>query len=242
MTDSDPMVLEDALEKLRKNSDVLGQLQILIQLGQFYQSKRQYQKALIYSRQALDLVKDQSNPNPDHRIVALVNMGCVYWEMSQLKKAMDFFQDALPIAEELEDDAGRRMLCAIMGVSYWRKGEWSSAINWFEKALQDCSAGEIKTDTSQSIDPWKYEGLKVVMERGVETLKNRIQIAQNQTDPVRILLPSFSMIPLMFFTGQKEEIPRLLQTIVPLAQQLKKNNILDIIPTLQKIMGPWHLP
>ena len=73
MTDSDPMVLEDALEKLRKNSDVLGQLQILIQLGQFYQSKRRYQKALIYSRQALDLVKDQSNPNPNHRIVALVN-------------------------------------------------------------------------------------------------------------------------------------------------------------------------
>ena len=103
MTDSDPMVLEDALEKLRKNSDVLGQLQILIQLGQFYQSKRRYQKALIYSRQALDLVKDQSNPNPHHRIVALVNMGCVYWEMSQLKKAMKFYHNAISISEQLGD-------------------------------------------------------------------------------------------------------------------------------------------
>ena len=232
MDDLNIKALEESLESLRQHSDIPGRLQILIKLGQTYQSTRRYQKALIYFRQALDLVKDQSNP--DHRIVALVNIGCVYWEMSQLKKAMGFFQDALPIAEELGDDAGRMMLCAIMGVSYWRKGEWSGAINWFEKALQDYPVDEITT--AQSIDPWKYQGLKVVMERGIATLKNRIQIAQNQNDPVRILLPSFSMIPLMFFTGQKEEIPRLLQTIVPLAQQLKKNNILDVIPTLKKIM------
>ena len=147
---------------------------------------------------------------------------------------MDFFQNALPIAEELGDDAGRKMLCAIMGVSCWRKGEWFGAIDWFEKALQDCPAGKIKT--TQSIDAWKYQGLKVVMERGIVTLKNRIQIAQNQNDPVRILLPSFSMLPLMFFTGQKEEIPSLLSTIIQLAQQLNKNNILDVIPILKKIM------
>ena len=175
MNDLNTKALEESLKSLSQHSDVHGQLQILIQLGQTYQSKRRYQKALIYFRQALDLVKNQSNP--DHKIVAFVNIGCVYWEMSQLKKAMNFFQDALPIAEELGDGAGRMMLYAIMGVSYWRKGEWSGAIKWFEKALQDCPASEITT--AQSIDPWKYEGLKVVMERGVVTLKNRIQIAQN---------------------------------------------------------------
>ena len=235
MTDSDLMVLEDALKILQKKSDALGQIKILIQLGQIYQSNRQYQKALIYSRRALDLAKDQSNP--DYRIAALVNRGCVYWEMSQLKKAIGFFQDALPITKELGDDVGRRMLYAIMGISYWRKGEWPRAMDWFEKALQDCPAGEIKNNTLQSIDPWKYEGLKIVMERGVETLKNRIQIAKNQNDPVRILLPSFSIVPLMFFTGQKEQIPHLLQTIIPLARQLKKNNILDVILTFKKITG-----
>ena len=232
MNDLNTEVLEKSLETFSQHSNTLSQLQILIQLGQTYQSKRRYQKALIYFRQALDLVKDQSNP--DHRIVALVNIGCVYWDMSQLKKAMDFFQNALPIAEELGDDAGRMMLCAIMGVSHWRKGEWPGAIDWFEKALQDRPVGE--SNIAQSIDPWKYEGLKIVMERGIATLKNRIQSAQNQNDPVRILLPSFSMIPLMYFTGQKEEIPSLLQTVIRLAQQLKKNNILDVIPTLKKIM------
>ena len=234
MTDSNPTVLEDTLKISQKNLDAPGQIQILIQLGRVYQSKRQYQKALIYSKQALDLTKNQSNP--DHRIAALINMGCVYWEMSQLKKAMNFFQIALPITEELKDDAGRMMLCAVMGVSYWRKGNWPRAIDWFEKALQDCPTSQKITDKSKSIDSWKHEGLTVVMERGIETLKNRIQIAQNQNDPVRILLPSFSMVPLMFFTNQKEEIPHLLQTIIPLARQLKKFDVLDVILTLKKIM------
>ena len=115
MNDLNTKALEKSLESLRQHSDVPGRLQILIQLGQIYQSKRRYQKALIYFRQALDLVKDQSNP--DHQIVALVNIGCVYWEMSQLKKAMDFFQNALPIAEELRDDVGQRKLCAIRSIS-----------------------------------------------------------------------------------------------------------------------------
>ena len=63
------------------------------------------------------------------------------------------------------------------------------------------------------------------MDRGIGILKNRIKIAQSQNDPERILLPSFSMIPLVFFTGRKETISPLLKTIIPLAQQLKKNNI-----------------
>ena len=74
------------------------------------------------------------------------------------------------------------------------------------------------------------------MDRGIGILKNRIKIAQSQNDPERILLPSFSMIPLVFFTGRKETISPLLKTIISLAQQLKKNNILNFIPRLKEIM------
>ena len=234
MTDSDPIALENSLKILQKNLDVFGQLQILTRLGKIYQSKRQYQKSLIYFRQALNLVKNQSNF--DYQIIALVNMGCAYWEMSQLKKAMNYFQDALLIIEEPNDSLGKGMLFAIMGVSYWRKGEWSKANQWFENALKNFPAGEIKTDTLQSLDPFKYEGLKIVMEKGIETLKNRIQLAIDQNDPSRVLLPSFSMIPLMFFTGKKEAIPKLMETSVMLAHQQQKHNILDVISTLKKLM------
>jgi len=74
------------------------------------------------------------------------------------------------------------------------------------------------------------------MERGIVTLKNRIQIAQNQHDAVRILLPSFSMVPLMLFTGRKGAIPILLKELVPLAKELKNNKILNTITALEKII------
>ena len=129
------------------------------------------------------------------------------------------------------------MLSAIMGISYWRKGEWSTAFHWFERALPAWIEGKIKSDQSQIDATWKYAGLQFVMERGIATLENRIQIAQDQHDLERILLPSFSMVPLMLFTGRKEKISPLLEEIVPLAQQLGKKNILDAIPTLQNLMG-----
>ena len=234
MNDLDPIILEDSLKILRENSDTPGQLQKLYELGDLFQSKRQYQKALIYARQALDLSNGKSNL--DHQVVALVNIGCVYWEMSQLKKAMKFYQDALSISERLGDKEGQGMLRAIIGISYWRKGEWSVAMNWFEKALQNFPDGKIKTEVLEPIGTCKYKSLRIVMDRGIGILKNRIKIAQSQNDPERILLPSFSMIPLVFFTGRKETISLLLKTIIPLAQQLKKNNILNFIPRLKEIM------
>ena len=234
MNDLDPIILEDSLKILRESSDTPGQLQKLYELGDLFQSKRQYQKALIYARQALDLSNEKSNL--DHQVVALVNIGCVYWEMSQLKKAMKFYQDALSISERLGDKEGQGMLRAIIGISYWRKGEWSVAINWFEKALQNFPDGEIKPEVLEPIGTCKYKGLRIVMDRGIRILKNRIKIAQSQNDPERILLPSFSMIPLVFFTGRKETISPLLKTIIPLAQQLQKNKILDFIPRLKEIM------
>ena len=119
-------------------------------------------------------------------------------EMSQLKKAMKFYQDALSISDQLGDKKGQGMLRAIIGISYWRKGEWSVAMNWFEKALQNFPDGEIKTKVLEPIGTCKYKGLRIVMDRGIGILKNRIIIAQSQNDPERILLPSFSMIPEIF--------------------------------------------
>ena len=181
MNDLDPIILEESLKILSKNSDIPGQFQKIYELGNLFQSKRQYQKALFYAKQALDLSNEK--PILDHQVTALINMGCVYWEMSQLKKAMKFYQDALSISEQLGDKEGQGMLRAIIGISYWRKGEWSIAMNWFEKALQNFPDGEIKTEVLEPIGRCKYKGLKIVMDRGIRILKNRIKIAQSQNDP-----------------------------------------------------------
>ena len=214
--------LEATLEIQKNNGDVPGQLQTLSQLCQGYQSQRKYQKALLFSKQAIELAKAQ--PNTDDQIHALINMGCIYWEMAQLKKAMGFFQEALSITQETEDIEGQKKISAVLGISYWRKGEWSTAFSWFEKSMSIPDA-----------DTPKHDALQVILERGVATLENRIRIAKDQNDAERTLLPCFSMVPLLFFTNRKEKIPQLIKEIIPLAQQLHKQNILDEIPKLQNL-------
>ena len=219
---------------MKKNSDEPKDFKTLSQLGQAYQTKHQFQKALACYKQAYATIKNQASP--DDLIVALVNMGAIYWEMSQLRKATDLFHDSLLIVERIGDDVGRRMLYSIIGISSWRKGEFVKAIEWFEAALKVSTEAKVEYERSQIISPWKYEILLVVMERGIVTLKNRIQIAQNQQDAGRILLPSFSMVPLMLFTGRKGAIPILLRELVPLAKELKNNKILNTITALEKII------
>jgi tetratricopeptide (TPR) repeat protein len=219
---------------LKQNSEEPKDFKTLSQLGHDYQAKRQFQKALVYSKQAYELVK--SATRSDDLIVALVNMGAVYWDMSQLRKATNLFHESLLIVEQIGDDVGRRMLYSIIGMSSWRKGEFVIAIKYFEKALLATSEAKVEQERSQLVPPWKYEILQVVMERGIEILKNRIHIAQNQNDLIRVLLPSFSMVPLMVFTGRKGEVPSLLKKIVPLAKELKRNKILETVTALEKII------
>ncbi|MGV7221036.1 MAG: tetratricopeptide repeat protein [Nitrospinales bacterium] len=214
--------LEATLEIQKKNCDVSGQLQTLSLLCQGYQSQRKYQKALLYSKQAIELAKVQINA--DDQIHAIINMGCVYWEMAQLKKAMSCFQDALTITQVTQDVEGQKKLSAVLGISYWRKGEWPTAFSWFEKSISILDA-----ETS------KHDALKVILERGVKTLENRIRMAKDQNDAERTLLPCFSMVPLLYFADQKEKIPHLINEIIPLAQQLNKQNILNEIPKLQNL-------
>ena len=219
---------------MKQNSDEPKGFKTLSQLGQTYQAKRQFQKALSYSKQAYEIVKNQSNP--DDLIIALVGMGAIYWEMSQLRKSINLFHDSLLIVEQIGDDVGRRMLYSIIGMSSWRKGEFFNAIEFFEKALQATSESKVECERAQLVPYWKYEILHVVMERGIVILKNRIQVARNQHDSVRILLPSFSIVPLMLFTGRKGAIPSLLKEITSLAKELKNNKILNTITALERII------
>jgi tetratricopeptide (TPR) repeat protein len=219
---------------MKQNSGESNDFKTLSQLGHDYQAKRQLQKALAYSKKAYELVKTQADS--DDLIIALVNMGAIYWDMSQLRKATKLFQNSLLIVERIEDNVGRRMLYSIIGISSWRTGEFVKAIEWFEEALKASPEAKVEYERTQLVPPWKYEILHVVMVRGILILKNRIQIARNQQNSVRILLPSFSMVPLMLFTGQKGAIPSLLEEIVPLAKEQKNNKILNTISALEKII------
>ena len=233
MADLDIESLEGTLKNLRKKSDSPRQIQILSLLGQYYQAKRQYQKALTYFRQALNLMKGL--PNSDDQVDPLINLGCVYWEMAQLKKAMMLFEEALTQTEKTGDEAGQAMLLTIIGISYWRKLELDQAMDRFEKAMQ--LNKKIKKHPLHLTNVEKYNELREVLERGLQTLKGRLNIARKHQEPNRILQINFSLIPLLFFTGRKEEVPTLLEKINFQAKQLNRKDLLCMIPKLQKFMN-----
>ena len=234
MTEWNIKALEEKLVASRETSDIPTQFQVLSQLGKIFQSQREYRKALNYFRHALNLFKDIEN-NGD-RTIALANLGCVYWEMAQLKKSVDLFEEALILAKKSSDNEGQFMLRTLLGISYWRKLEWGQAIFQFEQAFQVSPEYKTTLDLSRFNKSSNYEGLRGAIERGLVTLKNRTHIAWEHQDPNRILQSNFAMVPLLFFSGRKEEISILITKIVSLAQQIKRDDILKTLTKFQKLI------
>ena len=234
MTEWNIKALEEKLVASRETSDIPTQFQVLSQLGKIFQSQREYKKALNYFRHALNLFKDTENN--DDRTIALANLGCVYWEMAQLKKSVDLFEEALILAKKSGDNEGQFMLRTLLGISYWRKLEWNRAILQFEEVLQVYLENKTALALSRFDATKNYGGLRGAIERGLLTLKNRTHIAREQHDPNRILQSNFAMLPLLFFSGRKEEIPTLITEIVSLAQKIQREDILEPLIKFQKLI------
>lgn len=224
--------LEGELKTARENKNIEGELSALRRLGLVCQENRKLIQAASCLSKALTLVEKSGNER-DHA-VALANLGCVYWEMAQLKKAMTHFQEALRIQQRIEDVSGQTAVLILIGMSHWRKCEWLEGFSYFEKTLERQKTHKSKPD--EQPDDETYTPLFEALERGVQTLKNRVRLGREQNDPLKILQPLFSMVPLYFFTGRQSEVEPLLQEAGALAEALQKKDILDMIPKLDRLL------
>jgi len=227
--------LEDELKKVREQKDIIGELRTLRCLGSAFQKNRQFTKAASCLSRALKLVKE--NESAGDRAVVHASLGCVYWEMAQLKKAMTHFQSALEIQQQFQDAPGQADILTMMGISCWRKCLWEEGFSYFRKVRELC---QIHASTTANTPKYgEYAFLAEAIERGVETLQNRIRMGREQGSPLKILQPLFSMIPLYLFTARKNEIDPLLREAASLAEQLQKNDIQEAIPRLQALIAKW---
>mgnify|MGYP002630088518 CR=1 FL=1 len=225
-------ILEDQLKSARENKDIKGELSALRQLGLVCQKNRQLTQAASFLSKALTLVEKTGNERD--QAVALANLGCVYWEMAQLKKAMTHFHEALKIQQLTEDVIGQTAVLTLLGVSHWRKCEWQAGLSYFQKTLELQKTHQPKSD--EQPDDEAYASLFEALERGVQTLQNRVHLGREQHDPLKILQPLFSMIPLYLFTGRGSEVESLLREAGALAEVLHKKDIMDMIPILNEFI------
>ena len=95
--------LEDDLKAMQKLKDSVGELRALRNLGYALQKNRQFTKAASCFSKALNSTRD--NGSDEEKAVIHASLGCVYWEMAQLKKAEAHFQSALEIQKQTQDSA-----------------------------------------------------------------------------------------------------------------------------------------
>ncbi len=224
--------LEDELKSARENKDIDGELAALRQLGLVCQRNRKLTQAASCLSKALTLVEKSGNESD--RAVAHANLGSVYWEMAQLKKAMTHFREALKIQQRIEDVSGQAVVLILVGISHWRKCEWLEGFSYFQKTLDLQRTHKLKLGEQPHDET--YASLFEALERGVQTLENRVRLGREQNDPLKILQPLFSMVPLYFFTGRQSEIEPLLIEVRALAEALQKKDILDMIPKLDGLI------
>jgi len=227
--------LEDELKTMRAQQDIAGEFLTLRRLGLALQKNRQFTKAVSCLSKVLKGVQKDpdEDPNIQDRAIVHASLGCVYWEMAQLKKAMTQFQLALKIQKQIQDTPGQACVLTLMGISFWRKCLWEEGLAYFSE-VQELSQVDSPTNKPEAGD---YSFLVSALERAVVTLENRVRLGREQGDALKILQPLFAMIPLYLFTARKNETDLLLQEAASLAQGLQKKDIQDAIPKLKALIA-----
>ncbi|MEB3831876.1 tetratricopeptide repeat protein, partial [Phormidium sp. CCY1219] len=63
------------------------------------------------------------------------NIGAVYSDIGQPQKALDYYQQALPIMQEVEDRSGEATTLNNIGLVYSDIGQPQEALDYYQQAL-----------------------------------------------------------------------------------------------------------
>ncbi len=156
--------------------------------------------------------------------VVLTALGTAYWEKAQLQKALDKFEEALPLFRQTDDKAGVKAILSIVGITYWRKCEWNRALEILEDALS------IETDRDE-----RFASLYGAFDRGFATLQNRIRLGRELEKPIKILQPLFSSTALHLIEGNMGAFKTSLEESESLAKQIGHSDILKATLGISKL-------
>ncbi|WP_440998427.1 tetratricopeptide repeat protein [Fodinibius sp. SL11] len=118
----------------RKSGDTLGIISQLNDIGNLYKTQTQYDTALEYFFQALEL----SEANDAERAIASIagNIGLVYFELENEERAEEFYKRALEINQRLDNRHGMSINYNNLGLLYGDQGNYGQALEYHSKALK----------------------------------------------------------------------------------------------------------
>ncbi|MGI0490867.1 tetratricopeptide repeat protein [Alkalinema pantanalense CENA528] len=136
---------QTALELAQSISDPDGQGLSLLALANLWREQQQFRQAIPLLKQALTVLPDKS----DLRSIVLITVGRTYDDLSETALAIDTYQQALTLAQQMGD---RQQIAAILnnlGTLQNRQGNHTQAIARYLQGLQ--TAQEMQTRYGEAI-------------------------------------------------------------------------------------------
>jgi len=140
--------LRSSLNFFQSHGDLEGELKCLNALGYLSQQKEEYEEA---ARCYSDVLTKSSVANlPVRRLASLVNLGELYLLLQNSDDAEKLFQEAMSIAETLEDNVEAVSACRLQqGILAFKKGLTAQAEAYLQEALTAALAADDKNEQAQ---------------------------------------------------------------------------------------------
>lgn len=212
--------LEKNYESARVKGDWADTVLKAVAYANACQQVRKFDAAIACLTKLLSSVENQKSL----KAVVLTALGTAYWEKAQLQKALNNFEEALPLFRKAGDKAGVWAILSIVGITYWRKCEWDRALEIMEDALNQ------KTDRDE-----RFASVYGAFNRGFATLQNRIRLGRELEKPIKILQPLFSSTALHLIEGNMEAFQTCHDEAVALAKQNDQRDILSAAVKIAKL-------
>jgi tetratricopeptide (TPR) repeat protein len=105
----------------------------LISLGNAYDPLGQYERAIAFFQQSLDIFKDIGDIQGESN--SLIGLGNAYGSLGQYERAIAFYQQSLDIKKDIGDIQGESNSLIGLGNAYYSLGQYERAIAFFQQSL-----------------------------------------------------------------------------------------------------------
>ncbi len=105
----------------------------LILLGDAYLSLGEYQRAIDFYQQSLEIFREIGDRNGEAN--CLIGLGNAYGSLGEYQRAIEFHQQSLDISREIGDHNGEANCLIGLGNAYGSLGEYQRAIEFFQQSL-----------------------------------------------------------------------------------------------------------
>jgi len=111
-------------------------------------TKKKYQLSKQYFQKCLAIVEDLEELNFRKRAIRCFhNIGLIYYFLRDYKDAVDYYEKALFIADDVQDDQIKCLTLSNLGIVYYTQKSYAEALQYLKQAVHIFESSDQQTDT-----------------------------------------------------------------------------------------------